>query len=191
MSTLALNRQIFQDNNTQAQIPSFAVHQRQQHHQRVVILCSIMFTIALNMMYSFHSFMSSLMSFFRSIETTVFLMLGFCPVTAFRIFPPLEQLPAHCSDSYINSSSLAILLCPICLFLEFGSFLSPRPDAGWLTSTFRPVVGNNRVLNFFFSLIRWWLYMSGLSFLNFQLFQDPNPDILLFLVKERLLRKLF
>lgn len=144
-------------------------------------------------MYYIISFILSLARFFQGIETHIFLMLELCPATAFRMFPPLEQFPPGCEDSYIAmiyfTSLLALALSTTRLFVDPELVSDPGPEAGWLTRIFRRAARNSRGLSAFFSFIRLWLHVSSLHSPEFQLHQDS--DLLLFLAKERILREYF
>lgn len=72
-----------------------------------------MFTVALDMMRSIFSLLYSLALLFQNVETNVFLMLGLPPATTFRLFPPLEQIPENCSDSFIAATSFTSLIALI------------------------------------------------------------------------------
>ncbi|PNP39104.1 hypothetical protein TGAMA5MH_08956 [Trichoderma gamsii] len=180
-------KQLFQVNNTQAQITSLALHQGQQHHQPMDIFSPIRPAIAPGTMDSIYH----LIYMFYTIETNVLLLLGLSPATAFRMFPPLEQFPAGSGANFVifmQCSSLSALLLRLLVELFAELFPAQHLDdinAGLLTVIFRHAAGNNSVLKSLFRFIRMWLFMASIHVMCFQCYQEP--DILLFMAKGRAL----
>lgn len=177
------------------QISSTLHHQHQRQHRHIVTLSFIMLTMALDSIYSIFSFIFSLTLFFQDMETNIFLMLGLSPSTAFRMFPPLAQFLVHSTNIYITGIYLSCILCFLLyssiasLLLSPESFSDFDPYCGLLTTYYRRVAGNNRVQNFCFSVIRYWLHASSLNFVAFHHYHDEN--LLLFIVKTHVLSELF
>lgn len=188
--SLILSKQLFQVNNTQAQVASLALHQGPQLNHQLDIFSSIRAASASDTMNSIYL----LIYMFYTIETNVLLTLGLSPATAFRMFPPLEQFPAGSVAGFVffmQLSSLFALLCCtlVALFAEFlpAQHLDDN-DAGLLTFIFRHAAGDDFLLQSLFRFIRVWLFMASMHVMGFQYYQEP--DFLLFIAKARALIEL-
>ncbi|KAL7923238.1 hypothetical protein ACQKWADRAFT_58385 [Trichoderma austrokoningii] len=173
MPEIILSRQLVRDNNTQAQItpPALLQYLPRVRTSTYVYSTTIIPIRTREILGSLYFCIFSLARFFQDLETHVFGILGFSPATAWRMFPPREQFPEGCAETFVVLMRISSLIALLVTFQSDAALVPPRRHVHGRHRINRRVARHNPLFLYFCSFLSAWLGAANSNVMIFYIWR--------------------